>query len=157
MIALCDAVSLVSYGLGAYPIIRFYDSLEMKYIAISIGLLMLILFIKFTRMLNVKHPIFLRPIGAIDCNMSNKGGPCQGKIGMPSGHVSIAAYVIGSIILFDPNSSIIKIVAGIVCVCLVGLSRYAKQCHTLYQLVGGAITGTLFAFCATRLATNWKI
>jgi membrane-associated phospholipid phosphatase len=152
MIQLWDAISLISYGLGAYPFIRYYDSFEMLYIKISIGLLVLVLFIKFTRILSLQHRIFLSPIGAIDCNMSNKGGPCEGNIGMPSGHVSIAAYIVGCLILLDKRPSLVKNVVGIVVVCLIGFSRYAKRCHTFYQLVAGALTGSTFAYCVTELA-----
>lgn len=149
-IQIWDSISLFVYGLGAYPVIRFYDSFDIRYAVITAGLLCLCLFVKFTRTLDLRHPIFLRPAGASDCNMSNKGGPCQGKIGMPSGHVSTATYIVACMVLLDRDPSRVKIAIGGLVVSLIALSRYEKGCHTFYQLVVGAITGLIFAFCVCR-------
>jgi membrane-associated phospholipid phosphatase len=85
-----------------------------------------------------------RPKGAIDCNFLCNDGNQKGRPGMPSSH-SAEVVFFSSFYLYQTSNPIIRgiliIYAG-----LVMLSRYYKKCHTINQIIMGALLG---------LGLNW--
>jgi len=97
----------------------------------------------------IKHYIIKegspRPKGAKDCNLWCNDGKQDGRPGMPSGHSSqvtfFASYYYG-----QTKNEWIR--AGlIVYALLVMFSRYEKHCHTVPQILAGALLGFIISRC----------
>lgn len=97
------------------------------------------------------HKIVMRPDNARNCSILNTGGSYKGKIGMPSGHVSLTTFsLLGCLIAATKNGHIPPqltwILTFIVCVLVVlmVLARIFTHCHTVLQtLIGALLGGTL--------------
>lgn len=89
-----------------------------------------------------------RPQGAKDCDLLCNDGNQSGKPGMPSSHSASVAFFSG-FYYQQTNNKIIRfgllIYAG-----LVMLSRYWKKCHTINQIIVGALMGLSLSFLAVR-------
>jgi membrane-associated phospholipid phosphatase len=80
-----------------------------------------------------------RPEGARDCNLLCNDGDQSGKPGMPSTHSSSVAFLSGFYYQQTDNKYIrgaLVIYAG-----LVMWSRYLKKCHSISQILVGALLG----------------
>lgn len=88
-----------------------------------------------------------RPEGAFDCDALNSGGEAVGKPGFPSGHTALAV-MLATIFLIEyyrqskqsqpkPQALIIAIMFAI----LVPVSRVQMKCHTIIQVMAGALLG----------------
>jgi len=89
-----------------------------------------------------------RPKGAKNCNFLCNDGDQSDRPGMPSGHSSEVAFFSGFYYQQTTNPlirSFLVVYAG-----LVMLSRYIKHCHTINQIVAGAILGMSFSWLAVR-------
>ncbi len=90
-----------------------------------------------------------RPQGAKDCNLLCNDGNQSGQPGMPSSHSATVAFFSG-FYFQETNNVMIKLFlvgyAG-----LVMASRYIKKCHTLAQIVGGAILGVSLSLIVRHL------
>lgn len=89
-----------------------------------------------------------RPEGAKDCNLLCNDGNQSGKPGMPSSHSSSVAFFSGFYYQQTDNKfikGILVIYAG-----LVMLSRYLKKCHTISQILVGALLGVSLSWFAMR-------
>ena len=89
-----------------------------------------------------------RPKGAKDCDLLCSDGNQGGKPGMPSSHS--AEVVFFSAFYYQQTSnpviqSILIIYAGIMMI-----SRYIKRCHTINQILVGALLGMSLSWFATR-------
>jgi len=146
MLPLWDFLSLLVYALVAYPVIRYVETAMDLYLYIIVGCVASLAFVKITRMLPPIHPAMLRPKGARDCNILNKGGLEEGKIGMPSGHVLLSTFVVFSLLLSGGKITALKTVFSVGCLIAVGVSRVQKGCHTWPQVIAGFVFGVLFAF-----------
>jgi membrane-associated phospholipid phosphatase len=78
-----------------------------------------------------------RPEGASDCNLWCNNGPQGGRPGMPSSHSAEAVF------LATTYGSQGSPVLWWIYAALVMFSRYAKQCHSVSQLMVGAAVGAL--------------
>jgi membrane-associated phospholipid phosphatase len=89
-----------------------------------------------------------RPQGAKDCNLLCNDGNQSGKPGMPSSHSASTAFFSGFYIQQTDN----KIIKGLLIIYtgLVMLSRYMKSCHTINQIVVGAILGASLSWLVVR-------
>jgi membrane-associated phospholipid phosphatase len=89
-----------------------------------------------------------RPQGAKDCNLMCNDGNQSGKPGMPSSHSASTAFFSGFYIQQTDN----KIIKGLLIIYtgLVMLSRYMKSCHTINQIVVGAILGASLSWLVVR-------
>jgi len=83
----------------------------------------------------------IRPQGASDCDLLCINGIQEGKPGMPSGHSAMAAFFAGYY-FNETDQPLIKIIL-VIFVISVMYSRYTKRCHTLEQVIAGAIFGLL--------------
>ncbi len=89
-----------------------------------------------------------RPKGAKDCNLLCNDGNQSGKPGMPSSHSASTAFFTGFYLQQTDN----KFIRGILLIYtgLVMLSRYLKSCHTISQILVGAILGVSLSWFAVR-------
>ncbi len=89
-----------------------------------------------------------RPRGASNCNLLCDDGDQSGRPGMPSSHSAEVAFFSGFYYQLTNNHFvriILIIYAGSVMV-----SRYIKRCHTIGQILGGAILGVSLSYFAVR-------
>ena len=89
-----------------------------------------------------------RPQGAKNCNLLCNDGNQSGQPGMPSGHSSEVAFFSGYYYQQTTNPFIrgaLILYAGLIMV-----SRYIKRCHTINQIVVGALLGLGLSFIAVR-------
>lgn len=126
-----------------YPFIRVIETREMYYVKFVIGLLIVATFIKVAHKLPTTYPLFLRPKDACNCNIMNAGGSYADRLGMPSGHVTMATFVV--IMIAYKTQSIATIACALLCVLLIALSRVVKRCHTVSQVIAGVIMGIIFS------------
>jgi membrane-associated phospholipid phosphatase len=89
-----------------------------------------------------------RPEGAKDCNLLCNDGNQSGQPGMPSSHSSSVAFFSGFYFQQTDNKfirSVLIVYAG-----LIMLSRYLKKCHTISQILVGALLGVSLSWFAMR-------
>jgi len=89
-----------------------------------------------------------RPEGARDCNLLCNDGNQSGKPGMPSSHSSSVAFFAGFYYQQSDNKFIrgaLVIYAG-----LVMWSRYLKKCHSISQILVGALLGVSLSWFVMR-------
>jgi membrane-associated phospholipid phosphatase len=82
-----------------------------------------------------------RPKGACDCNIWADDGDQTGKPGMPSGHSAVTTYFSAFYYQYTTNPWIKA--ALVLYACLVMLSRYVKNCHSLPQIIAGSSLGLI--------------
>jgi membrane-associated phospholipid phosphatase len=80
-----------------------------------------------------------RPQGAFDCDLLCSNGNQEGNPGMPSGHTSTAVFFAVFYWRYTTNPTIHFILISYAI--LVALSRYMKRCHTIPQIMMGALLG----------------
>jgi membrane-associated phospholipid phosphatase len=87
--------------------------------------------------------ILKRPEGARDCNAWNNDGDQSGQPGFPSGHAATAAaFWFYAWRLAPPVWRPWIAGAGMAATGLMGWARWAKRCHTVFQIAGGIVVGT---------------
>lgn len=132
------AISMSSCGLYAIPIILYLISGNVWELLGLIGLLGSLGISEF-----IKHYIIkkdsLRPKGASDCNLWCNDGIREGQPGMPSSHSAQVAFF--SAFYYQKVSNPIVKALLIIYALAVMYSRYAKHCHTIPQIMIGAIIG----------------
>ena len=99
----------------------------------------------------VKHLIIgnrnPRPSGASDCDLLCINGLQEGKPGMPSGHSAMAAFFAGY--YFNKTDEVWIKVALVIFATGVGYSRYTKRCHSIEQVIAGAMFGIIMSIIVT--------
>jgi membrane-associated phospholipid phosphatase len=80
-----------------------------------------------------------RPSQALNCNLLCNDGPQGGRSGMPSSHSATVAFLTGFYI--SEIDSIIGKLFLVGYAILVMASRYVKNCHTIPQIIIGALLG----------------
>lgn len=80
-----------------------------------------------------------RPFGATDCNLFCNDGNQAGRPGMPSSHSSEAAFIVGYYYQLIDNRYIR--VSLVIYAASIMLSRYLKSCHSIPQIIVGALLG----------------
>ena len=108
-------------------------------------------FIKFINPLNLE---WYRPKGAKGCDFQSiKGFAEPFTPGFPSGHMTLTSYIMIFNILMtiqkkvNYNNIIISIIISIniLFIILMGWARYYKNCHNIFQIIGGIILGCILA------------
>jgi len=105
-------------------------------------------FIKYT-VVGYSNP---RPRGAKNCNLWCNDGIQEGQPGMPSSHAATVAFFAAyyAIPSYEYDAMIIR--GGLlVYAILVILSRYVKRCHSVEQLIVGALLGALLGAFLRRV------
>ncbi len=80
-----------------------------------------------------------RPAGARDCDLWCVGGAVGGAPGFPSGHMTTATLLV-SALWFHLRSPIVLWI-GVPWAGAMAWSRWIKRCHSVVQIVGGAVLG----------------
>jgi membrane-associated phospholipid phosphatase len=87
--------------------------------------------------------VFYRP-GGTTCALYN-GYSDPYAPAFPSGHVGITTFVLCALLFTNKRASLIHYVCGGAYICLMGYSRYMKQCHNIPQIIGGLLYGMLWS------------
>lgn len=90
-----------------------------------------------------------RPQYAKDCDLLCNDGDQSGKPGMPSSHSASVAFFSG-FYYYQTNNKFIRI-ALLIYPGFVMLSRYWKRCHTISQIVVGALLGLSLSIVVRHL------
>lgn len=80
-----------------------------------------------------------RPVGARDCDMWCGGGPVGGAPGFPSGHMTTATLLVTGLWLITRSPVVVWI--GVPWIGAMAWARWVKRCHSVVQIVGGALVG----------------
>lgn len=80
-----------------------------------------------------------RPDGASGCNLLCTDGLQEGRPGMPSGHSGTVSFFVGY--YWNETNKVWIKAALLVFAVLVMYSRYVKRCHSLQQIIAGALFG----------------
>jgi membrane-associated phospholipid phosphatase len=100
-------------------------------------------------------PLFVdispRPRGAFNCNALCNDGAQAGRSGMPSSHSATVAFF-GTFYVFETQSTSIRL-ALLIYVGAVMASRYIKNCHTIPQIIVGALLGTFLSIKMQSILT----
>lgn len=133
-----NLISLIPLFIVIYTI--FKKKYELLFFLILITITQL--FFKYFTKNNKK---LLRPKGACDCNFINKGGNADFEPGFPSGHVAITSFFINYIYLknTDNINNIDLFFINLIPI-FVGLSRYKKKCHNVFQIFSGYLLSIFF-------------
>jgi len=128
------------------PILFFIYSIFNKEYKLVIGMSLLTiiqLFIKnFTR--HFYKQIFLRPNDACNCNSFNTGGFVGLEPGFPSGHVTLTSFFVNYMYFKKyPNDFFALSFLNFIPI-IIGISRYEKKCHNIYQIFAGYILSIIF-------------
>jgi membrane-associated phospholipid phosphatase len=87
-----------------------------------------------------------RPFGATNCNLLCNDGNQAGRPGMPSSHSSQVSFFAS---YYSQQTTNPWIRAGLFLYAgAVMFSRYKKRCHTIPQIVAGALLGWTISQCA---------
>lgn len=136
-----DLISLSTLLIPLYSII--YGEWKLLFGIIAVTILQLI--IKDSTK-NTLSDVFLRPKGACNCGSFNEGGDDSFKPGFPSGHIAVTALFVNFIYLKYYRCDFFLMAIFNVAPIIMGISRYEKKCHNVYQLVAGYILGIACVF-----------
>lgn len=141
-----DVISLIPFALFASVAVLGVITWNIHFIQISVVATILVLVtevVKFATWPHLqKHTWLQRPSGARNCGCVNQGGLVGGRAGFPSGHVALAAYLAWK--LLAPYGVPGAFVATLFTL-LVGIARIQKRCHTVAQVIAGAVFGGVAA------------
>ena len=96
---------------------------------------------KLTKKLN--KDIFLRPREACNCSSFNNGGYVGLEPGFPSGHVTLTTFFVNYMYFKKYNGDLFALAFLNFIPLIIGISRYEKKCHNIYQTLAGYILGIL--------------
>ncbi len=157
-----DIISLCLFAVLLLPLVLFvFDkhlTHQFLHLLLIIGIVICELIIKVTRLVFPKVGVFLRPAGAVNCNICNGGGDYTGKVGMPSGHVALTTFVFCALLqIYNSRlKGLIRYVAYavvITSICLMGLSRYYRKCHNIVQIITGVLLGIVLTWLYVHVAS----
>jgi membrane-associated phospholipid phosphatase len=150
-----DGVSLSVIPLVLAPCAFYFKTGDKRYIRLIIGIIIAEILTKISRHVPVVHPVMLRPAGAKNCGIFNDGGSYEGRIGMPSGHVFITSFVtMYFVFIYCQSKNITEIcrkkteviTIGSFYILLMAISRVARGCHNIPQVIVGALLGYVLAY-----------
>ncbi len=95
---------------------------------------------------NMYPSIFKRPDAATDCSLLNSGGPVGDRGGFPSGHMAVTSYFMNYLYFKNKDYSLKAKLYYHIPVVMMASARYMKNCHNVYQIVGGYLLGYGVAF-----------
>ena len=150
-----NLISLAVLPLMAVPWLAFSVTGNLGYLVILAGCVFCEALIKLTRKLPVVAEWQLRPVGAADCGICNDGGNYEGRIGMPSGHVALTTYIAVSLVMMRGTCAKAMVLAAFA-VILMATSRVRRRCHTIPQVIVGALLGAGMAVGGGRFVRLWQ-
>jgi membrane-associated phospholipid phosphatase len=133
-----DILSMSTCAIYFIPLTTYIITHNLRYLWVTLGL-------GLTTILSESlKPLFLgispRPHGAFNCNALCNDGPQGGRSGMPSSHSATVAFF-ATFYILETQSITIRL-ALLIYIIAVMASRYIKNCHTIPQIIGGALLGT---------------
>ena len=131
-----NAVSLTILLTFLIPISLLVYTHDLTYLCIALACVLIGAYVE-----RIK-PLFNspRPEGASDCGLFCDGGPVEGKPGFPSGHVATITLFVLLMGFYTENY---YWALGLLWIGAMGWSRYEKRCHSVEQIGGGVLTGTV--------------
>jgi len=128
------------------PILFFVYSFFNKEYKLIIGMTLLtiiqMLIKNFTR--GFYKDVFLRPDNACNCSSFNNGGFVGLEPGFPSGHVTLTSFFVNYMYFKKyPNDMFALSFLNFIPL-IIGISRYEKKCHNIYQIIAGYILSIVF-------------
>ena len=144
---------ILSFGALIYGILGDNKFL----IFLSIGLFLCWYISEFIKQLMPTEGIFLRPTN-FPCLCRYYPDTCINfqEIGMPSTHASTITFFLTMIYLRNPYIDY-KILLVFLLVFLVMRQRYLSKCHSISQILFGALLGVFLAFVYNFLLKQFKI
>lgn len=95
---------------------------------------------------NIDIPILKRPCNAINCNGKNDGGNVGNDPGFPSGHMSATSFMTNLYYLKQcKTKNINNYILYNIWNVFMGYARYSKNCHNIFQIIGGYLFGLMVA------------
>ena len=142
-----DTISISIVILHVYPFLRFIETHNATYLWFGLGILVMDLSIRWIKsMLLTSNELFKRPKGATGCDAFCMKGDVSGKPGFPSGHVASSAFFFTYFYLMSKTEHQMTIaIMGTLVTILMAISRLAKKCHNVFQVISGALYGLMFA------------
>lgn len=141
-----DYISMSTGLLYFIPLLFYIQTNSLQHIKYLIGFITTIVSSEYIK-LNIIKDTSVRPSKAYNCNLLCTDGAQGGKPGMPSSHAASVAYIITCYASKQtPIINLIMILYGI----LVAISRYIKHCHTINQIIGGTLFGSLCGILTVR-------
>jgi len=133
-----DILSISTVYLYIIPLILFLYTKESYHIRAFIGTLAALAISICIRHIIIKEAS-ARPYGATNCDVMATNGNREGTPGMPSSHVAVVVFFA----LFYLRYSTNPIVSATIILYTISIivSRYDKKCHTIPQIITGALLG----------------
>lgn len=165
MILLLDYISAIPISFSLVLIYDFLINYNIKNLVFLIWMFILSILVTYLKHINYPNwflSYIRRPKGACNTDLLSKNGKCKNlNTGFPSGHMALtaffASYIIVRAIYYNENYIQIrnKIIVFTILLVLMGLSRYYKNVHTIFQIISGFLLGIVFALLTFHI--NKKI
>jgi membrane-associated phospholipid phosphatase len=114
---------------------------DAKYwVLVSVGIVAVMLISRGLKAVVPHDGLFLRPNADDEnrkCSLTDRTG---GKIGMPSEHAMVMSYF-AAMVYFQTYQIDVKSASAVLLALMVILQRYVSGCHSILQLVVGALLG----------------
>lgn len=139
-----DYISLSELILLLSPIYFWFTTYNTMHLVALVGIIVTMAITE-----GIKHfilPTWSRPTGAKGCDLLCLSPNDEGKPGMPSGHMSSLGFYGGFYQITNP----LFYVYGL----LVAMSRWAKRCHSVDQIIAGAVMGGGLGWLGRTRFTN---
>ena len=133
-----DILSISTVYLYIIPLISYIITKDSYHIRAFIGILITLIISICIRNIIIKE-VSVRPYGATNCDIMATNGNRGGKPGMPSSHTAIVVFFALFYLRYITNP--ILCVMLILYTISIIVSRYDKKCHSVPQIVGGALLG----------------
>lgn len=146
MLTVWDAISLAVIPAMAYPVIRLGQTPNRRFMVIFVGVVAVALLMRARNAIAAPPAYLLRPKGANNCSTFNRGGSCEHRVGMPSGHVLLTSYVLFAVLWTSEHANSVPANAGVMAAALLmAVARVKKGCHTVAQVAAGLVLGMVMA------------
>ena len=138
---------LISLSILIAPYMGIYEILDGN-LELFIGLFLCLTIEKNVKRLTHKWypPIFKRPDDATDCSILNDGGPVGDRGGFPSGHVATTSFFANMYYFKNNDFNNKTFLKYNLFPIVMGLARYMKSCHNIYQIIAGYLLGLGVAY-----------
>jgi membrane-associated phospholipid phosphatase len=133
-----DILSISTVYLYIIPLILFLYTKDSYHIRAFVGILAALIISICIRHIFIKE-VSVRPHGATNCDVMATNGNRAGKPGMPSSHVAVVVFFALFYLPYITNP-ILRTTLIFYTISII-VSRYDKKCHSVPQIVGGALLG----------------
>lgn len=141
-----DILSISTLFLFITPLILFLYTKKSYHILAFVGVLASQVISMTLRRVIIKEA-GTRPDGAMHCDVMGTNGNREGRPGMPSSHATVVVFFTLFYLPYITNP-ILRAMLILYAISIM-VSRYDKKCHSVPQIVGGALLG-LGIHCVVR-------